>query len=747
MRRYLLALLALNLVSSAALAADFTRKTVVVLENPNPALPAALVAPEGRTRWDLTGLAGSGKMTVTIASKGSAVTVTETPAAGGADAARKTVYTDYLDPEKGDAALQWLFPDRYADELRPGRRQEIDLVEESASGTDRLRIETETVGIGWVHLPSGPHEVVLQRALVLRAAGGGRDLEPDRLVHRWIDPRAGVVAEVWGPVAPGGRGRLAIGGAETLDAVIQGASTLTIHLSEIRSGNYSGLTYGFDLAAGTTVPSLDPNGYTTVGDLVAQSQWDFSGNTQGNDIAFTTVPVNPAQTCNYAQCGYTDPNGQLERSDKNFDNTDPNTWVKTNDVVVYEPRAMDDTIWIRAGAQNEGVSGSFGSGESRFCYVDFGGVTRTQVPLWRFSHPSDGSSERYFQVGDSWAGGPFNCEQNLFNQVCGASGLFDHLYSKACTGSDGQPHYGTQSTEILKGGVVTIPSGHTFNALVIRTIADFCVYLGASCSSLGKVDEVRTVNYLWQVPVIGTVARMQSVQNTPDPNTFTTLAETNMVFGLLPPRSITVTGSTDTTVSLSWDPGLITSRITGYKIYWNTTSGSSGAYAFNSVANPGQVSFAGTTAEVSGLQAGTTYYFTVTSLGEFPVDPNTGAYPQHQYESMLYPTTVSGDPSFVYPAEVQATTTGGTCIPTAEIANVTAGTTAGSLDLCWDASADPCLAGYRVPGSGTADTDAGYSTVAQPGLMTCWSGNPSEIYYLITAEGTGGDGPWGHYGH
>src|SRR6185436_11516720 len=126
---------------------------------------------------------------------------------------------------------------------------------------------------------------------------------------------------------------------------------------------------------------------------------------------------------------------------------------------------------------------------------------------------------------------------------------------------------GTQFGDVIKSGVVTTPSGHTFNALLARTVADFCVYLTNSCGSC--LSPVRTVVYLWQAPQVGTVIRVNSVQNAADLTSFTVVDETNIKFGLFPPRTIQVTGTTDTTVSLSWDPGLDTHRINDYKLYWD----------------------------------------------------------------------------------------------------------------------------------------------------------------------------------
>jgi len=270
-------------------------------------------------------------------------------------------------------------------------------------------------------------------------------------------------------------------------------------------------------------------------------------------------------------------------------------------------------------------------------------------------------------------------------------------------------------------------------------VADFCVYSASSCSDTAELDRVHTVVYLWQVPYLGTVVQLQSAQDVPDDVSFTTVDSTNIGFGLFPPRSITATGRTDTSVSLSWDPGLDTHRISGYKIYWDTNSGT--PYAFNSAVNAGQVSFGGTTATISGLPPGVTHYFTVTSLSNFK-DPDTLA--TTTYESILYPTQVSGDPGYVYPVEVQDTTT---CTPTGQVQGLTVNKAGGNVEICWQAATDPCLLGYRVLGAGSPASDASFVTLGDTGTETCWTGNPAQSYFLVVARGTGATGPWGAYGH
>jgi hypothetical protein len=700
-------------------------------------LPGDLLSPEGKTRWDLTGLSVRPGFIRSIEAG-------EAGQAGLAvkDGAKSLLYGD---DEDGISVKRWLLPDRDAGErLRPGEREYLELQETGRAGSrepDFLRIETEIVGIGWLHLPSGPREAVLQRALILREPAGSRGYSPDLLIHRWIDPRAGVVAEVSGPAAPDGRSRTSLDRAQVVEQVLLGASTLRIHVDEVDDPIYSFVAYGWDRGAGTKVGSLVPGGdpnTMTIGQLAAMDTWDFSGNNSGVERASTTVPVNSSETCNAGRCGYNLTGVELDREDRAFD--DPNTLNKINTITQQEQRAGDVTIWLRAGAQHEGFYGGIGTGEARFCYADDGATVHTPVPLWRFPHQDPNTMRWYMQAGDApWTSAAFNCEQNIFNQVCGAAKPFEPqlLYTKACAGNYGN-HAGTQGGSILKAGVVTVPSGHTFNALLARNIADFCIYSASGCASFFKLEESRTTDYLWVVPNLGTVVRLESELHALDANTFTTLAETDIKFGLFPPRSISMTGVTSSTVGLSWDPGLDTHRINGYRVYWDTNSGGGSPYAFNSIANPGQASIVGTTATISGLTSGTTYYFTVTSRSTF-TDPSSGIVTT--YESLLYPTQVSGDPSFVYPTEVLATTTSSTCIPTQAVQNVTVDYAPGGIRICWDPGTDPCLVGYQVRGALSPQLPGNFSTVADTGLTNCWEGNPAQGFFLVVERGTGGNGP------
>ena len=718
---------------SPAAAAALRRARFAIVDLAAP-LPPDLTAPEGKSRWDLTGVEVESTVWRNIEAGDAEIRLAE---------GETLTAFDTRPEEAGEAARRWLLPDRSPEGLRPGRRETLELDATVDGRPVRLRIEVETVGIGWVHLPSGPREAVLQRALIFEGPAGGRGLVPARLAHRWVDPRAGVVAEIAGPVAPGGRSRLSVASALVAEQVTA-AADLKIYVDELDDAPLASIAYGWDRGAGTTVASLTPEGHTTIGALVAADAWDFSDNTSGAEVASTSAPVNAAETCNASQCGYNPggahPGRVLSREDKNFGTP---SLRKINAVTEREQRAADVTLWLRGGALNEGVSGGIGEGESRFCYANDGG-TRSPVPLWRF--PNQDAAGWYMQAGDpAYVGGPFACEQNLYNSVCGGTGTFSTLYTKGCTSTSGfGVHPGTQEGQVLKGGVVTLPSGHTFNTLLGRTVADYCVYLGSACSSFFKVAEVRAVVHLWQVPHLGTVVRLQSANLVSDTTSYTTLAETDIKFGLFPPRSIAaLPGPTDTTVDLLWDPGLDTHRIDGYRVHWGTASGAGTPYPFNSIDNPGQVSFAGTTATVSGLSPGTTYYFTVTSRSTF-TNPSSGVVTT--FESLLYPTTVSGDPAFVYPVEVQATTTGGICIPAAEVTGVTVQHDGTGIRICWDPVSDPCLAGYRILGADSPEAAGNFTPQADTGLETCFTGAPSGTFFLVVARGTGGTGPWGHYG-
>jgi len=147
-------------------------------------LPGDLTAPEGRTRWDLTGLELGRSWTRTLSSD------PEQPFS--ISRIEEQMVSLYIDSKGGDGAERWLLPVRDPLLLEAGGVEPITLTERTDGEERQLRITARRVGLGWIHLPSGPREVVLQRALLSEDGLSG----PAILIHRWIDPRAGVVAEV-----------------------------------------------------------------------------------------------------------------------------------------------------------------------------------------------------------------------------------------------------------------------------------------------------------------------------------------------------------------------------------------------------------------------------------------------------------------------------------------------------------------------------------------------------------------------
>jgi len=608
-------------------------------------------------------------------------------------------------------------------------------------------------------LPSGPRQVTLQRSHVRRSPADN-PAQPDQVIYRWVDPRAGSVAEVWGRAGFDGTSIVELEGASAIEEVMRGGIGLKIYRTEIQTGFNERLMLGFDrmgtctlglnacvinadcTAGGDdrcTIPisQVATGAPATMADVLAQASWDFSPNQLANsryEIGSTTVPINAAETCNNTQCGFT-AGTQMGREDKNF--ADPGNAFITLSATEGEDRGTDYTIWLRGGVRNEGISGgALGESESRFCYTgtDTNGDTRPEVPLWRFPH-NDG--EWYMQLGDSWGNTPvFNCEQSLFNHTCPSScGLFCNLWIAGCSGLPGQ---GQQASVVIGEGPITLPSGHTMDALLVRQVVDFCTYLFNSCAGTpgSGVAQVHQAIYLWVVPNLGTVARMMSEQEEVSDTAFTDLQEIDVKYGLFPPVSISANGQTETTLSISWDPGSVTHHIDGYKVYWDTDSGNSSAYAFNSVDNPGQVNIVGTTATISGLTAGTDYYVTVTTLSDY-ANPSAGV--TNNFESLVYPLTTGG--SSPLPPELVSATT---CTLT-EVVGVTADKIGNDVQFCW--TADPCVDGYEIQSAATPESDLNYSVeVADTGLVTCYTLNPAAGYFIISGKGAGGTGPWGHYG-
>ena len=194
-------------------------------------------------------------------------------------------------------------------------------------------------------------------------------------------------------------------------------------------------------------------------------------------------------------------------------------------------------------------------------------------------------------------------------------------------------------------------------------------------------------------------------------------------------------------IGIDFDPGSHSSYIDRYKIYWDTDSGS--PYAFNSDTHPGQVEWNGTSAEVSGLTCDGTYYVTVTSLHTY-TDPDSGI--ATEYESLLLPHQLFGDPDHYYPTEVVARTHC-LCEPEQEVSNLRLRKDGTEVLFTWDAvSGDPCFDHYVLYGAARPDAWGHFETVADTGGDNSFRGEVNDEYYLVVVLGPNDElGLVGHY--
>ncbi len=722
-------------------------------------LPVDLVDPEGRTRWDLRGVTLGAHWDRTVAAEGPNRTPTRWIEHRPQRGLGSAVAWQVRDLTGSGAGERWLLPERDPDLWRPGLSRATEIETDGPSGRVRSWIRSERVGLGWLFLPAGPREVVLQRAVVLRRDTAGQ-LQPEELIHRWVDPKAGLVAEVRGPVTPDGRARTRIDSAAVVEQIPTAALDLKLYTESIDRPQRHDIRFGWDRGAGTTVASLLPSAPATMADLIAAGTWDFSANTPANhpgmeQVASIITEVSATQASAFGQCGIAaGPGRSLTREDR----VDAAGVLDTTINAVERQGGVTSPglVLLLAAHRHEEQGGVGVEGEARLCHDPSSG--RTAVPLWSFTHQDAGGW--FADLGDSWQSDPpFNCQQIIWTNAI----ISQQLWAKAAASSNIGPLAGRQQSQVIAEGPVTLPSGHTFNALVLRTWVEYNLFPSSGC--VFSFQAVRTVNHLWEVPFLGTVARLQSANNVNSLAGYSTVEETDIKFGLFPPRSITVRGTTASSVEIAWDPGLITDEIDRYKVYWDSDSGALSPYTFNSDSHPGQVVFNGTSAVISGLTPGAPYWFTVTSVRDYcepglcanndcaPACPEPDPSPCPgvscsvitPIESLVFPTQVAGG-STPIPAEVGATP-GGACVPTQEISGVTVDKAGASTRICWAPSVDPCVEGYQILGAGSPTAAANFSAiVADTGLTNCWTFAPAEGYFLVVGASPAGTGPWGHYG-
>jgi len=245
------------------------------------------------------------------------------------------------------------------------------------------------------------------------------------------------------------------------------------------------------------------------------------------------------------------------------------------------------------------------------------------------------------------------------------------------------------------------------------------------------------------VPWLGTVVRLHTNLLECDVPATEILSEAEIKYGLFPPLSVTVDARTDSTISLSWDPGL-DRRIDRYKVYWDTDSGFDSPYTFNSDTHPDQVAFDETSAVLSGLDTSVEYFIMVSAFSDYTAPANGVT---TTYESLLPPKLILNDPPAIpsYPIEV-AETTNGSCTPTEEVLNVTIARIVGGIRIHWDPVSDACIDGYRVKGDTSPQSPATFSDLVDTD-QTFVEFDPSETFFLVVGKFGGAEGPEGPLGH
>jgi len=602
-------------------------------------------------------------------------------------------------------------------------------------GSEGIVLEAEPLGSGSITVPAGEFQGVLRRERVQTGSGIA-------VQYRWVGPGNVTLALVRGPVGDERRTFTTASLVERLEAGTLAVGVRVYRDQFVTPTTFDRVTYGLDVS-----PSQDPNtvvplsgmttqGYATGSALATATTWDFtpSASLLGTAvIAQTDVPVSAGESCNSAQCGFSFAGTDFIARQDNL-----TSGAKT--VAAFDINPTGDIVYLRAGAQYEGTNN-----ENRFCYD--GLLDRGEVPQYKFQNP-DGA--RFFmQLGDpGWQGTTWSCDINLFNTNCGVAEPFPKPASLKV--SPCSTYTGRFNFDITSEGTLKLPSGHYVDVLVMRQVADFCAFLASSSCGF-DVQRVRQPVVIFMSPTAGTVVQVNGPLNASDFNTWTGVNESVVQFGLLPPLSISVNGMTDTTVSISWDPGNQLGFVDRAKVYWDTDSGSATPYAFNSDTQTGQVTFGANSATITGLTPGQTYYFTVTLLDSF-TEPGSSPVLTLEYESFLFPQGFTGN-GIAYPAQVQAATTSPGCTPMAEVQNLHVDYGPGTdLAFSWDALVDPCLDHYVLLEGPTPSSAGAFTTLAQPAVPS-FTGPTSVIpsktgtYYLVYAAGASGQhGPLGHYG-
>ena len=237
-----------------------TRRARIAGVDVSRGLPLDLADPEGRSRWASRALRSSRRRRRRRPAKGVALGRSRALVGLAAETVRKPRLT--RDARADGAGPVGLVPSRrHPDLMRPGlpdddraggdagdpvgpvsadsagrttedRGPEPNWIVAPRRRPSRLRLEVEVVGLGLDStFRPDRREAVLQRVLALRESVGRARIGARALIDRWVDPRAGIVAEVSGPVSSDG-GDVNVDGAWA-DELLTSVADLKIDVGEL----------------------------------------------------------------------------------------------------------------------------------------------------------------------------------------------------------------------------------------------------------------------------------------------------------------------------------------------------------------------------------------------------------------------------------------------------------------------------------------------------------------------------------
>jgi hypothetical protein len=348
----------------------------------------------------------------------------------------------------------------------------------------------------------------------------------------------------------------------------------------------------------------------------ALTSWDFSA-LAGQRVILQVVPVEDPWSCYVPdpvgppQCGFSLPgNDQL--------------WVRDNEVTGTRGCIALDFNGSDA-LERAQVIGEGTPGELRLC---FNPSAHPDLPFFSFPHP-DGA--RWFvQEGDAWQSAVFSCNTDPLNVTSG-SPCPSFAGGQSASFTDGNGTLGRATGRCVQAGTLTLPSGHVVDSLLVELLASFNI--NALCFFPG--GRIRLYQLMWLIPHYGVIAQASSAQDTASLAAWTTAESTSVGYGLLPPVDVQITGTTATSIDVSWDPGRLTDFIDGYEVQWGMQSGSVAG-----LPNTLRVAAPATSATIPGLSPDTVYFVSVISLRTYH-DPIANV--DTDYASIALPRTIGAD--------------------------------------------------------------------------------------------------------